>query len=65
MAVIQSCAILHNNARLANDPQPPDEVENITQLLTNELVNIEDAIQPEHNNYGLRNALLSEHFGPM
>ncbi|XP_060846269.1 putative nuclease HARBI1 [Rhopalosiphum padi] len=29
MAVIQSCAILHNIARLANDPQPPDEVENI------------------------------------
>lgn len=65
MAVIQSCAILHNIARLVNDPQPPDEVENMTELLTNELVDIEDAIQPEHNNYGLRNALIAEHFGLM
>ncbi|CAI6369322.1 unnamed protein product [Macrosiphum euphorbiae] len=65
MAVIQSCAILHNIARLANDPQPPDEVENITDLLTNELVDIEDVIQPEHNNCGLRNALIAEHFGLM
>jgi len=65
MAVIQSCAILHNIARLANEPQPPDEIENITQLLTNELMDIEDAIQPEHNNSGLRNALIAEHFGLM
>lgn len=41
MAVIQSCAILHNIARQENDPQPPDEIEDITQILRDEIVDIE------------------------
>ncbi|KAL4089734.1 hypothetical protein QTP88_024706 [Uroleucon formosanum] len=49
MAVIQSCAVLHNIARLRRDPQPPDDIENIKQLLSNEILEIEAATQPEIN----------------
>lgn len=61
MAVIQSCAILHNIARLKNDPQPPDELENINQLLSDEIVEIEAATHPQHNGpaHTLRAALIN------
>lgn len=64
MAVIQSCAILHNIARIENDPQPTDEIENIVQLLSNEIVEIEAAIQQQNNSvaHAVRTALINEHF---
>jgi len=60
MAIIQSCAILHNIACLENYPQPLYEVKHITQLLTNELVDIENTIteHTEHNYFRLRSALI-------
>lgn len=46
MAVIQSCAILHNIARQEKDPQPPDEIANISQILNDEIVDVEVVTQP-------------------
>lgn len=67
MAVIQSCAVLHNIARLHNDPQPPDEIENITQLLTNEILEVEAMTQPQNNSLAqaFRTALIMEHFSAL
>ncbi|CAI6361194.1 unnamed protein product [Macrosiphum euphorbiae] len=64
MAVIQACAVLHNIARLQRDPQPPDDIENIKQLLSAEISEIEAATQPQINSpaQALRNALVIEHF---
>lgn len=64
MAVIQSYTILHNIARIENDPQPTDEIENIVQLLSNEIVEIEAAIQQQNNSvaHAVRTALINEHF---
>lgn len=50
MVVIQSCAVLQNISRLEKDPQPPDEIDNITQLLGEEITKIEAATQPQNNN---------------
>ncbi|KAL4090167.1 hypothetical protein QTP88_025066 [Uroleucon formosanum] len=49
MAVIQACAVLHNIARSQKDPQPPDDIENIKQLLSAEISEIEAATQPQIN----------------
>lgn len=67
MAVIQSCAILHNIARRENDPQPPDEIEDISQILRDEIVDVEAVTQPQNNStaHSLRTALITEHFGVM
>jgi len=67
MAVIQSFAVLYNIARLDNDPQPPDEIKNIEQLLSNKIVEIDHPIettQPQNNSpaHTLRTALINEHF---
>lgn len=64
MAVIQSCALLHNISRLEKDPQPPDEIDNITQLLEEEIIEIEAATQPQNNSpaQALRSALIQNHF---
>lgn len=64
MAVIQSCAVLHNIARLQRDPQPLDDIENIKQLLSNEILEIEAVTQPEINTsaQALKTALIIEHF---
>lgn len=64
MAVIQSCAILHNIARQESDPQPPDEIEDINNILRNEIVDIEAATQPQNNStpQALRSALIQEYF---
>lgn len=49
MAIIQSFFVLHNKAQLKNDPQPPDEIKNITQLLANEVLEVETVTQPQNN----------------
>lgn len=67
MAVIQSCAILHNIARLENDQQPPDEFQDIVKLLTNEIVEIETVTEPSNNSpaQAVRTSLITEHFSQM
>lgn len=64
MVVIQSCAVLQNKSRLEKDPQPPDEVENIIQLLREEITEIEAVTQPQNNSPAQtqRSALIQNHF---
>jgi len=63
MAVIQSCAILHNIARMENDSQPPDEIEDIMEILRNEIVEVETATHSQNNlAQTIRTTLITEHF---
>lgn len=66
MAVIQSCAILHNLARIENDPQPPDENQDIMEILRNQIVEIDVATQSQNNSaQAIRTTLITEHFAAM
>lgn len=64
MALLQSCAVLHNIARLENDPQPPDDIKNIKELLSNDLVEVETVTQLQRISpaHALRTALRTQHF---
>lgn len=66
MAVIQSCAILHNIARIENDPKPPDENQDIMEILRHQIVEIDVATQSQNNSaQAIRTTIITEYFAAM